>query len=100
MIVEIFKEALKITSFVFTMMLLIDYVDVQTKGALQQKIKNSRFKQYFAGAFLGALPGCLGSFTTVSLYSHKVISMGAVVTAMIATSGDEAFVKGFLENTT
>lgn len=74
------------------MMLLIDYIDVLTKGAWHQKIKDSRFKQYFTGAFLGALPGCLGSFTTVSLYSHNIISLGAVVTAMIATSGDEAFV--------
>ena len=26
------------------------------------------------------------------MYSHRVLSLGAVVTAMIATSGDEAFV--------
>ena len=44
------------------------------------------------GAFLGVVPGCLGAFTAVSLYSHRTISFGALVAAMIATSGDEAFV--------
>jgi len=43
-------------------------------------------------AFLGVVPGCLGAFTAVSLYSHRALSFGALVTAMIATSGDEAFV--------
>ncbi|MCP5064646.1 MAG: hypothetical protein GY936_19595, partial [Ignavibacteriae bacterium] len=40
----------------------------------------------------GAIPGCLGAFTAVALFSHRLISFGAIVTAMIATSGDEAFV--------
>ncbi|MBU1642502.1 putative manganese transporter, partial [bacterium] len=38
------------------------------------------------------VPGCLGAFTVVSLYSHRMVSFGALVAAMIATSGDEAFV--------
>lgn len=42
--------------------------------------------------FLGAVPGCLGAFTAVALFSHRLISFGALVAAMIATSGDEAFV--------
>ena len=44
------------------------------------------------GAFLGVIPGCLGAFAAVSLYSHRNLSFGALVAAMIATSGDEAFV--------
>lgn len=92
MIIETFKHSLIITSFVFIMMLLIEYINVQTEGVWQKEIKESRWKQYFLGALLGALPGCLGAFTVISLYSHRVISLGAVVTTMIATSGDEAFV--------
>ena len=34
----------------------------------------------------------LGNFFAVSLYSHKVINFPALVTVLIATSGDEAFV--------
>ena len=41
---------------------------------------------------MGVIPGCLGAFTVVSLYSHRTVSFGALVAAMIATSGDEAFV--------
>jgi hypothetical protein len=40
---------------------------------------------------LGALPGCLGPWAIVALYSHGLVSLGALVTAMIATSGDESY---------
>jgi putative 10TM heavy-metal exporter len=89
---EVLKHALMITGFVFVMMLIIEYVNVQTKGLWQNHLANSIWKQYFLAAFLGAIPGCLGAFTAVTLFSHRIISFGAVVTAMIATSGDEAFV--------
>lgn len=92
MIIDIFELSLMVTSFVLIMMLLIEYVNVQTKGNWQYGLVESRWKQYFLGALLGATPGCLGAFTAVSLYEHRVISMGAIVTTMIATSGDEAFV--------
>ncbi len=88
---NIFFTALSITSFIFTMMLLIEYVNVITKGNWQTKISQSKYGQYFFGVFLGAIPGCLGAYTVVSLFSHKVVSFGTLVATMIATSGDEAF---------
>ncbi len=91
-IIGVLKHTLMITGFVFVMMLVIEYVNVQTKGLWQTNISQSRWKQYFFAAFLGAIPGCLGAFTAVALYSHRLISFGAIVTAMIATSGDEAFI--------
>ncbi len=91
-VVGIVKHALLITSFVFIMMLLIEYINVQTHGRWQQTFLKSRFKQYLLAAILGVVPGCLGAFTVVSLYSHRVLSFGALVTTMIATSGDEAYV--------
>lgn len=92
MIIGVLKHALMITSFVLIMMLLIEYINVQTRGSWQLALRKSRFGQYVLGAFLGVVPGCLGAFTVVSLYSHRTISFGALVAAMIATSGDEAFV--------
>lgn len=74
------------------MMLLIEYINVMTRGSWQSKLSKSKFGQYFLGVLLGAIPGCLGSFTVVSLYSHGVVSFGALVATMIATSGDEAYV--------
>jgi len=81
-----------ITSFVLMMMLLIEYVNVQTQGTWQNRLKKNRLGQYILVAFLGVMPGCLGAFTVVSLYSHGVVTFGALVAVMIATSGDEAFV--------
>jgi hypothetical protein len=92
MMLGVLKHALMITSFVLIMMLLIEYINVQTHGAWQLTLRKSRFGQYVLGAFLGVVPGCLGAFTVVSLYSHRAISFDALVAAMIATSGDEAFV--------
>jgi hypothetical protein len=81
-----------ITVFVFVMMLLIDYINVLTKGKMVNVVKGSRGRQYVVASFLGSTPGCLGAFMNVSFYVHGLISFGAIVGGMIATSGDEAFV--------
>jgi len=88
---ELFKESVMITGFIFVMMLVIEYINIQTKGAWRDAIKEKPWGQYIIAALLGATPGCLGAFTVVALYSHRVVSLGAIVAAMIATSGDEAF---------
>lgn len=89
---DLLKHTLMITSFVFIVMLLIEYLNVQTHGGWQKALRKNRWINYLVAALLGALPGCLGSFTVVSLYSHRILSLGALVATMIATSGDEAFV--------
>ena len=91
-IFSIFKESVKITFFVFLMMILVDWVNVFTKGKLPSLIKGGRWRQYVGTSFLGATPGCLGAFMSVTLYVHGLLTFGAIVGAMIATSGDEAFV--------
>jgi len=65
---------------------------VISAGAWQQRLAEHTWGQYLLGALLGATPGCLGAFAAVAMYSHGVLTLGAVVTTMIATSGDEAFV--------
>lgn len=92
MIIDVAQHALMITSFVLIMMLIIEYINIQTRGMWQENLQKSPLKQYLLSAFLGLLPGCFGAFTVVSLYSHKMLSFGALAVAMIATSGDEAFV--------
>jgi len=85
-------HALMITGFVFMMMVFIEYLNILTQGVWQTGLEKSRWKQYLLAAFLGATPGCLGAFAVVALYSHGTMTLGAVVAAMIATSGDESFV--------
>jgi hypothetical protein len=74
------------------MMLLIEYINVQSKGLWQKHLTENKWKQYLITGLLGAIPGCLGAFTVVTLFTHRLVSFGALVTTMIATSGDEAFV--------
>ena len=73
------------------MMLLIEYINVLTRGRWQCRLRESNWGQYLFAALMGAIPGCLGAFTVVSLYAHGIVTLGALVTVMIATSGDEAF---------
>ncbi len=91
-IIPIFKHALMITVFVFVMMLLVDFIDMASRGRMAGIIKGGLWRQYTLASFLGSTPGCLGAFMNVSLYVHGMISFGAIVGGMIATSGDEAFV--------
>jgi hypothetical protein len=91
-ILGIIKHAIMITSFVLIMMLFIEYLNIKTQGKLEVDLQNNRFKQYLLAIGLGITPGCLGAFTVVSLYSHRIVSFGALVATMIATSGDESFV--------
>ncbi|MFC1497164.1 putative manganese transporter [Verrucomicrobiota bacterium] len=92
MIVEVLKHTLMITSFVFVMMLVIEYFNVLSKGKWENKISRYKWGQSIFTSLLGVTPGCLGSYAAVSLYTHKVITFGALTAAMLATSGDEAFV--------
>ncbi len=89
---SILKHCLMITTFVFVMMLIVDYFNVLTNGRMSTAIKGNNWRQYFIASFLGTTPGCLGAFLTVSFYVHGLISFGTIVGCMIATSGDEAFV--------
>jgi hypothetical protein len=73
-------------------MLLIEYLNVLTRGQWDRVISRWTWGQSLFGAGLGATPGCLGAFAVVSLYTHRVATFGALVAAMIATCGDEAFV--------
>jgi hypothetical protein len=91
-IYKMFLKSIMITGFVFIMMLVIEYINVQSNGIWQKHLTGKKWKQYLIAGLLGAIPGCLGAFTVVTLFTHRLVSFGALVTAMIATSGDEAFV--------
>ena len=89
---EALVGAVKITLLVLAMMILVDYVYVRTRGRLHSAIQGGRWRQYTVTSLLGATPGCLGAFMSVTLYVHGFLSFGAIVGGMIATCGDEAFV--------
>ncbi len=86
------RNGLLVTGLVTVMMLLIEYLNVQTQGRWSHSLQGSGFKQVLLGALLGIIPGCMGGFAVVSLYTHGLVGFGALIAMMIASSGDEAFV--------
>jgi hypothetical protein len=90
-LLEIFKQALIITLFVMIMMLLIEYLTVQTKGKWSKPFEKNPFLQVLFAALMGIIPGCFGNFIIVALYAHRLVNFSALVTTMLASSGDEAF---------
>lgn len=91
-LLPIIKQSIMITSFVLVMMLLIEFLNVKSRGHWAKHLKGSPFLQLVFAAFMGIIPGCLGAYTVVSLYAHGIVKFAALVTVMIATSGDEAFI--------
>ena len=91
-ILEALKNSILITGLVMVMMLLIEYVNIRSHGESFKKLKKSPVKQVVLAALLGLIPGCIGGFAVVSLFTHNLLSFGALVAMMIASSGDEAFV--------
>jgi uncharacterized protein (DUF983 family) len=47
--------------------------------------------QILLAALIGLIPGCVGIFAVVSLYTHRLVTFGALLAAAIASFGDEAF---------
>jgi len=86
------KQSVMITVFVLLMMVVIEYINVQSKNVWSNKFQQSPFLQIIIVALLGITPGCMGAFTVVSLYTHRMMGFAGLVTVMIATSGDESFV--------
>ncbi len=92
LVIDVLKNSVLITGLVLIMMLMIEYFNIHSHGKWFSRIKDSKIKQIFLGSLLGLVPGCIGGFATVSLYTHRLLSLGALVAMMIASSGDEAFV--------
>ena len=89
---DVLRNSILITGLVIIMMLMIEYVNIHSHGKWFSKLRQNRFGQIVVGAGLGIVPGCMGGFAAVSMYSHKLLSFGALIAMMIASSGDEAFV--------
>jgi hypothetical protein len=92
MLPESIMETLMITSVVMVIMLLIEYFNVHSQRSWSAGLKDSWWKQIGFSALIGITPGCLGIYTVVSLYTHRIIGFAGLLTATIATIGDEAFV--------
>ncbi|MBO4434751.1 MAG: arsenic efflux protein [Bacteroidales bacterium] len=91
-LIDALRAAILITGMVVMMMLMIESLNISSDGRFFSRLKGSKFRQIVLSALLGWIPGCMGGFASVSLFSHGMISFGALVAMLIATMGDEAFV--------
>lgn len=89
--ISVLQHTLMVSFFVLVMMLLIEYITVQTRGRWSRPFSRSGYLQVLVASFLGLVPGCLGAFTIVSLYVHRTINFAALLAGLIASTGDEAF---------
>ena len=89
---EVLKSSLTLTCLVMIMMLLIEFINVGSAGKWMAKLQHRPFMQIVMAILLGLIPGCIGGFAIVSLFTHNLLCFGALVAGMIATFGDEAFV--------
>ena len=90
--VDVFRNSILITGLVMVMMLLIEYIHIYSQGRSLTHLQNHPMRQIALSALLGLIPGCVGGFAAVSLFTHGMISFGALIAMMVSTIGDEAFV--------
>lgn len=90
-IIDALRGTVLVSGLVVVMMMIIESFNVESNGRIFSSLKKSGFAQVFVSALLGAVPGCVGGFAVVSLYTHRMLSFGALVAMMIATAGDESF---------
>lgn len=91
-LLDTLRNSVLITGMVTVMMLMIEYVNISSQGRWFNRLRASRGSQVILGTALGLIPGCMGGFAAVSLHTHRLLGFGALVAAMIASSGDEAFI--------
>ena len=92
LLIEILRNSILITGLVVVMMMMIESMNIESHGLFFKGLRKTKLGQVVFGALLGSVPGCMGGFATVSLYTHRMFSFGALVAMMIASSGDEAFI--------
>ena len=86
------SETMKIILIVAALMIMIEYLELKFKDKIQEKITERPLNQYVIASLLGAIPGCIDAFFIISLYTHGLVSFGALTAVMLSTAGDEAFI--------
>ncbi len=91
LLIDVLRNTVLITGLVIVMMMLIESLNIESRGLFFKGLEKTRVGQVVFAAMLGSIPGCMGGFAAVSLYTHRMLSFGALIAMMIASSGDESF---------
>ena len=87
---EALRESISITLLVLLLMAVVESINISSSGRLFQRLHGKPVAEVALACLLGAIPGCAGGFVVVSLFTHRLLSFGALMGGMIATFGDEA----------
>ena len=87
---EALRESISITLLVLVLMAVVESINISSSGRLFQKLHGKPVLEVAMACLLGAIPGCAGGFVVVSLFTHRLLSFGALIGGMVATFGDEA----------
>lgn len=87
---EALRESVSITLLVLLLMAVVESINISSSGRLFQKLHGKPVAEVALACLFGAIPGCAGGFVVVSLFTHRLLSFGALMGGMIATFGDEA----------
>jgi len=60
-VLVVLSNAVMITGFVLVMMLLVEYLNVATRGALRERLQKGGGR--LPAVLIGTVPGCFGAFT-------------------------------------
>ena len=87
---EVLRESISITLLVLLLMAVVESINISSSGHLFKKLHGKPVAEVALACLLGAIPGCAGGFVVVSLFTHRMLSFGALMAGMVATFGDEA----------
>ena len=87
-----FLTTIKVILMITILMIVIEYLELRYQEKIREKITGRPIVQYVVASLLGAIPGCMDAFFIVSLYIHGMVGFGALVSVMLSTAGDEAFI--------
>jgi len=84
------RESVSITLLVLLLMAVVESINISSSGRLFRRFHDKPLAELAMACLLGAIPGCAGGFVVVSLFTHRLLSFGALIGGMVATFGDEA----------
>ena len=89
---DVLLNAVSITALVMVMLLLVEFINVSSSGKWMKKLQDRPLLQIMVAGVVGLIPGCLGGFAVISLFTHKMLSFPALIAGMISSFGDEMFI--------
>ncbi len=91
-LIEVIRQTLLVSGLVFFLLMMIEYLHVQTQGKIEKQITGNKSGNILLSTFISSIPGCMGIFAVVSLFTHNLTGFSGLIAASIATFGDEAFI--------